>query len=229
MKRIIAVLTIVLFVAVIMSCSDKSRQGKRRRLSDNGKSLFFTDRRPFDRELINQDISRLGDAISHNPKDARLRVARGFIYAALTDFKRAILDFEEAVRLDPNINTAVIYGPWESAINYLLALAYWQNGYLMEAIKHFSIVIDNNSNHAQSLFYRGMAFLEAGDRTAAIKDIEAALVLKKEGMYGQALDEIKGHGGRETIFASYVICFQSSKPPQSRPFGYIWEIQHQVQ
>jgi len=228
MKRTIAVLTIVLLAATIMSCGDQSSQGKRRHLSDTGKSVFFTDRRPFDRELIDEDISRLSDAISQNPEDARLRVARGFIYAALTDFKRAIPDFEEAAQLDPNINTADPYGPKENPIIYLLALTYWQNGHLAEAIKHFSIVIDKNPNHARSHFYRGMVFLEAGDRATAIKDIEAALTFQNESIYKQAFDEIKDQSGHEKIFASYIICFHANKPPQSRPFGYVWEIQHQV-
>ena len=228
MKRAIEVLTIFLLVATVMSCSDRSSQGKRRHLSDTGKSLFFTDRRPFDRELIDEDISRLSDAISASPKDARLWVARGFIHAALTDFKRAIFDLEEAARLDPNTDTADRYGQKENAVVYLLALAYWQNGQPAEAIKHFSIVIDTNPSHALSRFYRGMASLEAGDRAGALKDIEAALSLQKESMYEQVLGEIKGQGGREAIFASYVICFHPNKPPQSRPFGYVWEILHQV-
>jgi len=228
MKRAIEILTIFLLVATVMSCSDRSSHGKRRHLSDTGKSVFFTDRRPFDRKLIDEDISRLSKAISENPKDARLWVARGFIHAALTDFKRAISDFEEAARLDPNTDTADPYGPKKSAVLYLLALAYWQNGQPAEAIKHFSIVIDRNPSHARSRFYRGMASLEAGNRANAIKDIEAALSLQKESMYEQVLGEIKGQGGQEAIFASYVICFHPNKPPQNRPFGYIWEIQHQV-
>lgn len=228
MKKDIIVLTIFLIVATVMSCGERSSQGKQRYLSDTGKSVFFTDSRLFDRELIDEDISRLSDAISETPRDARLRVARGFIYAALTDFKRAISDFEEAARLDPNTDTADPYGPNENAVIYLLALAYWQNGQPAEAIEHFSIVIDTNPSHARSCFYRGMASLEAGNRATAIKDIEAALSLQKESMYEQVLGEIKGQGGREAIFASYVICFHPNNPPQSRPFGYVWEIQLQV-
>lgn len=229
MRNAITVFIVVLLMATSMSCSDRSSQGKQRHLSNTGKSVFFTDRRPFDYKLINADINRLSDAISENPKDARLRVARGFIYAALTDFKRAIPDFEEAAQLDPNTNTADPYGPKENAAVYLLALACWQNGHTTEAIKHFSTVIDKNPSHARSRFYRGMAFLEAGDSTAAIKDIETALTLQKESMYEQVLSEIKGQDVREEIFASYVICFYSNKPPQSRPFGYVWEIQHRAQ
>lgn len=229
MKKTIKILTVLILVAIAISCSNRSSKGERRHLSDTGKYLFFTDRRPFDRDLIDEDISRLSNAITENPKDARLRVARGFIYAALTDFKRAIPDFEEAVQMNPNTETADPYGPKENSVVYLLALAYWQNGQPVEAIKHFSSVIDKNPNYDKVRFYRGMAFLEKGDRPSAITDIEAALALQKETMYKQVLNKIKGKAGGEAIFASYVMCFHSNKPPQSRPFGYIWEIQHEVQ
>ena len=99
---------------------------------------------------------------------------------------------------------------------------------LIEAIKYFSVVIEKNPSYARSHFYRGMAYLEAGDGAKAIKDIEMAQTIQKDDLYEQVLGEIRGQVGRESIFATFVICFQSGNPPQSRPFGYVWEIQHPV-
>lgn len=221
------VLIMVLTIAVT-GCN-QSPDGKRRKLSDTGKSVFFTDRRPFDRKLIDEDIQRLTEAISQSPQTSRLLVARGFIYAALTDFQKAIRDFEQAAAIDPNTDTADLRGPKKNGVHYLLALAHWQNGNLNEAIKYFSSVIEQNSDHARSRFYRGLASLEAGKPITTLEDIQAALSMENERMYAQVLSEIKGErSSQRSIFASYVISFHANKPPQSRPFGYVWQIQHEV-
>jgi len=214
--------------ATITSCDSESGGARRRHLSDTGKSVFFTDHRGLDRKLVDEDIQRLTEAISGSPEDARLFVARGFSYAALTEFTKAIADFETATRLNPNIDTANPYGPEKNGVDYLIALADWQNGFPEKAVGHFSSVVDSNPNYARALFYRGLASLEAGNRSAAIKDVEAAARHDSERMYQQVLDELQGAKGRERIFASYVMCFHSNKPPQNRPFGYVWEIQHEV-
>jgi len=212
----------------IASCDAESGGAKRRHLSDTGKSVFFTDHRGLDRELVDEDIQRLTEGISGDPKNARLFVSRGFIYAALTEFTKAIADFEEAARLNPNTDTANPYGPDNNGVQFLIALAKWQNGFPEMAMGHFSSVVDSNPNYARVLFYRGLASLEAGNRASAIKDIEAASRQDSERIYQQVLDELRGAKGSERIFASYVMCFHSNKPPQSRPFGYVWEIQHQA-
>ena len=216
------------FGATLTSCDAGGGGAKRRHLSNTGRSVFFTDRRGLDRELVDEDIQRLTDAISDSPEDSRLLVARGFIHAALTDFTKAIEDFEEATRLNPNTDAANPNGPDKNSVEYLLALAHWQNGLPEKAVGHFSAVVQSNPTYARALFYRGLASLEAGDRATALRDVEAAARQDSERMYQKVLDELKGAKGRERIFASYVMCFHSNKPPQNRPFGYVWEIQHQV-
>ena len=218
----------LIVAAALAGCDAGGGGAKRRYLSDTGKSVFFTDHRGLDREIVDQDIQRLTEAISGSPEDARLFVARGFIYAALTEFSKAIEDFEKAGRFNPNTDTANPYGPEKNGVDYLLGLAYWQNGSPEKGMGYFSSVVDSNPNYARALFYRGLASLEAGDKTAATKDVEAAAKQDSERMYQQVLDELRGAKGKERIFASYVMCFHSNKPPQNRPFGYVWEIQHQV-
>lgn len=221
----------LLCVIAIVGCDRAVGDRNRRILTDSGKSVFFTDHRPFDRKLIDEDVRRLSDAISASPQDARLFVARGFLYAALTEFDNAIRDFEQAAQIAPNTDTGDPLGPKKNGAQYLLALAHWQNGSATKAIEHFSLVVGKNPDHAASRFYHGMASLEAGNRAAAVKDIEAALGLNDpicQRMCQQVLSELKGERVRERILGSYVVCLHSNKPPQSRPFGYVWEIKHEV-
>jgi tetratricopeptide (TPR) repeat protein len=219
---------ITILTIAVANCN-QSPDGKKRKLSDTGKRVFFTDRRPFDRKLIDEDIQRLTEAISQSPQTSRLLVARGFIYAALTDFQKAIRDFEQAAAIDPSTDIADPRGPKKNGVHYLLALAHWQNGNLNEAIKYFSSVIQQNPDHARSRFYRGLASLEAGKVITTLDDIQTAISMENERMYAQVLSEIKGErSSKESIFASYVISFHANKPPQNRPFGYVWEIQHKV-
>jgi tetratricopeptide (TPR) repeat protein len=190
--------------------------------------VFFTDRRLFDQDLINEDIERLTAAIAQNPRDARLFVARGFIYAALTKFANAIPDFQQAARLDPEVSIASPYGPEKSAVVYLTALAYWQNGDPKTAIDMFSRVVSSNPRFHRAFFYRGLARIEAGDRVGGAQDIVAASNLNGDVIYQKALDQIKGVKTDDEVYATYVMCFYSNKPPESRPFGYVWEIQHEI-
>lgn len=197
-------------------------------LSNTAKSNFFTDRRPFDIELINEDINRLTNAISSNPSDSRIIVARGFIYAALNEFDSAIADLARAANINPNTDTADPYGPGKNGVHYLLGLAYWQSGKARKAVSHFSKVLSANPKHSRSYYYRGMAKLALGNRLGAINDIEQANKLVNEPYYAQTLHELRGQRSRERIFGTYVLCFHPNKPPQSRPFGYVWEIRHEV-
>jgi tetratricopeptide (TPR) repeat protein len=217
----------VIALLTVVSCRDNGGFRKRE-LSDTGKSVFFTDRRPFDQDLINEDIERLTTGIARSPRDARLLVARGFIYAALTKFAKAIPDFDEAARLDPQVSIESPYGPDKSGVTYLTALAYWQNGSPGKGIDLFSQVLAANPRFDRAFFYRGLARNEVGDRTNAIQDVSAAARLNGDTIYQKALDQLRGVKSDEDIYATYFICFYANRPPENRPFGYVWEIQHEI-
>lgn len=197
-------------------------------LSNTARANFFTDRRPFDIQLIEEDISGLTDAISSHPRDSRLLVARGFIYAALNEFDDAIADLERAADIEPNTDTADRYGPDKNSVHYLLALAYWQGGAAGEAIAAFSKVLSANPEYSPGYYYRGMAKLAVGDTSGAINDIEQAKNLGNKPHYAETLQQLRGQRSRGRILATYVSCFHPNKAPQSRPFGYVWEITHEV-
>lgn len=64
------------------------------------------------RDLVNkgkpaEGIALLADAIQKEPKNAAYYNARGFGYYLAKDFKKAIQDFDEAIRLKPNYLNAV--------------------------------------------------------------------------------------------------------------------------
>jgi len=137
-------------------------------------------------------------------------------------------DFKKAASINPDTDTADPYGPGENGVYYLFALAYWQNGELKKAIPNFSNVLFANPKYSRGYYYRGMAKLALGDRSGTIKDIEQANNLANESYYTQTLNELRGQRSRERIFGTYVLCFHPNKPPQNRPFGYVWEIRHEV-
>jgi tetratricopeptide (TPR) repeat protein len=240
MKRLITIAIGIIAVVVavfVFSPQNQLQGGSRRYISDIGRAHFFTDNRPFDKNLVDEDINILTNSLAKNPNDVQSLVSRGFIYAALTDFDGAMSDFQKAVKIDPNADTGDPYAPIKNQVYYLLALTEWQSGRTQDAVKDFSRVIEADGTHARTYFYRGMASLELGDRSSAVKDIEAASRMDNPAggypdpmavAYPGILDEIEGRPVRERIVSSYVMCFLSNKPPQLRPFGYVWEIQHKV-
>jgi len=197
-------------------------------LSTTAKSVFFTDKRPFDINLISEDIDRFTRGLVSSPENSRLLVARGFIYAALNEFDRAIGDLELAAEINPNTNIAVPYGPGRNGVYYLLALAYWQSGKPEEAIYFFSKVLDADPRHSNSYFYRGMAKLASGNRPGAILDVEEASKLFGNSLYADTLRELGGEYSGERLSSTYITCFLVNQLSQGRPFGYTWEIRNEV-
>lgn len=102
-------------------------------LSGTAKSVFFTDGRGYDRRIVNEDLQKISAAIKANPNKAQLFVARGFIYATLHKYSRAISDFEKAEKIDHKVD---INCAERSSIYYLLTMAHKAYGNRKETFKY---------------------------------------------------------------------------------------------
>lgn len=127
-KRKIVVILFLITTTILIGCEGG--------LSNIEKSVFFTDRRGFDREIVNEDLHKLSDAIKSNPNNAELFVARGFIYAALHKYTDAISDFELAAKIDSDVD---IRCSKHSSIYYLLTLVHRAQGNMTEAYKYYDM------------------------------------------------------------------------------------------
>jgi len=121
---------------------------------------------PDEREAADQAIRDLSAAIALNPT-ANAHVYRGIGYAGLGEYDRAIADYNEAIRLEPD------------APLYLVArgLAYYGKGDYDWAIADYSQALRLDPNLAAAYNNRGVAYDDKGDYDRAIADYTQALRL----------------------------------------------------
>jgi tetratricopeptide (TPR) repeat protein len=101
------------------------------------------------------------------PNLARRYYNRGVLHSAKDDNDRAIVDYSEAIRLDPTL-----YPP---RINR--GLIYFDNSDYGRAITDFSEAIRLNPKQALAFFNRGYVYAVQGDTTRAIADLSEAIRL----------------------------------------------------
>lgn len=80
-------------------------------------------------------------------------------------FNKAILLFNEALRLQPNLKE----------VNYQAALAEYNLKEYEKAIPYFTAEIKNNAQHINSYIYRGISKYKTGHPSSAIKDLNRAI------------------------------------------------------
>jgi tetratricopeptide (TPR) repeat protein len=126
---------------------------------------------------------------------------RGNAYYGKKDYNRAILDYDQAIRLNPNhasafSNRGAAYarkGDYDQAIqNYDEAIrlkpdhadafsnrgvAYARKGDYDQAIQNYDEAIRLNPNHANALYDRGNAYRRKGDYDRAIQNYDEAIHL----------------------------------------------------
>ena len=95
---------------------------------------------------------------------------RGLAYSQKTDVDRAIGDYDQVVRLDPNNGAAFINR----------GLAYRQKGNYDRAIQDFDQAIIINPNSAAVYNERGMTYRQHGDVDRAIADFDQAIRLNPD-------------------------------------------------
>jgi tetratricopeptide (TPR) repeat protein len=124
---------------------------------------------------------------------------RGVAYKLKGEYERALLDYEQAIRLNPvNANAynnrGIVYrikGDYDRAIAdydeaislkhgdfpaayYNRALAYTDKGNYDLALRDFDVVMQFNSRNALALYARGLTLFKKGDVEAGKIDIRAA-------------------------------------------------------
>ena len=92
---------------------------------------------------------------------------RGLAYAGKGDFERAILDFEQAIELDPT---------YAKAYNNR-GIIHVKNNALDPAVRDFDKAIELDPGYAQAYKNRGIAYKKKGNADQAIRDREKAVEL----------------------------------------------------
>jgi tetratricopeptide (TPR) repeat protein len=110
-------------------------------------------------------LDRAGSQTAHNGAIALAN--RGMAYQNKGDLDRAITDFSEAIRIDPE------FPNW----HYARAIQYGNKGDLDRAIADFSEAIRLRPNTAAYLNERGRAYEKIGDLAKALIDFRTALSL----------------------------------------------------
>ena len=102
---------------------------------------------------------------------------RGTAYYGKGDHDRAIQDYKEAIRLNPQ----------DASAFYNRGLAYSRKGLQDRAIQDYSEALRLNPSHASALYARGLAFYESGNLDRAILDFALPVELHPSHSYYQII------------------------------------------
>lgn len=162
-------------------------------------------------------IEDFNQAIQHNQDFALLaHYRRGLLYSELGEEKKAIDDYREYLRLDPemtaatrfkiknlNFNNQISCPKQKVTEDYLQTIeispqdaeAYTQRGKLRSwlgdyegAIKDFTQAIKQNPDYAEAYYYRGLNQNDSGDKIKAIEDFTRAI--EKNPVFAEAYFEL---------------------------------------
>jgi len=93
---------------------------------------------------------------------------RGFAYAELGDYRRAIGDYDQALQIDLYV----------AEVNYNRGLAYYYLGEYHRAIEDYDRALRLKSGYTKAYYNRGNAYLDLGEYHRAIEDYDRALRLR---------------------------------------------------
>lgn len=149
---------------------------------------------------IQKAIDYFSQTLQQTPNFVRARILRGSLYLQQQNLEDAIKDFSEAIRLEPknpellvdrgiaymqpgqdnalamtDFQSAIALEPANPNYHYLLGLAFAANEDYEKAIEAFTIALQLQSDHVESMVSRGDARRSAKDFTGALFDYSAAL------------------------------------------------------
>ncbi|MDH5379792.1 MAG: tetratricopeptide repeat protein [Cyclobacteriaceae bacterium] len=169
------------------------------------KAFLFRQREQYDSALY-----YFNDYIQKNPKDtaAYSLIIRGKLQILLENHDEALVDFQNALNLDPvqesfyyykfmahfekrdfdnaitQINKAINLNPSFYGYYFYKGNTFFEMGKYQPAIEQYSLALDLNVNNADIYYHRGMAEQAMKNITEAISDYNAAIAYNdKDGTY----------------------------------------------
>jgi tetratricopeptide (TPR) repeat protein len=115
--------------------------------------------------------SQTSVSVSTTPlQTANEYLMRGDTFSATQDYSHAILDYDQAIRLNPN---------FAEAYNNRGYANYWSGNY-DQAIADYSRAIELRPAYAYAYSNRGAAYMASGHSSQAISDFDRALALQPD-------------------------------------------------
>lgn len=155
-------------------------------------------------DLAIEDAKRIALLDPGNPYAS---IIRGIVSFKQGQLDEAIQHFDSGVRtsVEYSANALMVYDqiirdhPELGAAHHARAIAYYQSGRFLDAIREFDVVLTASANDSQAQYDRGMTYARLGKYGDAIKDFEDALVnghtFKTTVLSGEQLNRISPTSG----------------------------------
>jgi hypothetical protein len=130
------------------------------------------------------EIQKLNIKLQQNPNDAIAFYNRGQLFARNGDFSRAVIDFDQAIRLDPNNAAAFNNRCW----------ARGASGDLDLALKDCNEALRLRPDFADALDSRGLVYLKLNLNGNAVADYDASLRLRPNqasSLFGRGIGKVR--------------------------------------
>ncbi len=109
-------------------------------------------------------------------EDARLTYrGMGIAHMGMGDYADAVADLEQALKLSSGIPEDIDYD-----INYYLAVAYYKNGQITEALDRYTAIIALKPEEADAYYLRGCVYMYQGNFDMAMADFDKNIELAPE-------------------------------------------------
>ena len=184
---------------VAMSHHLLEHKGPRLMLAVSFILLVYYSVSAYERNMVWKDeITLWNDVVEKSPNNARAYNNRGNIYAKKGDYVRALIDFDQAVRIDPRFGDA-----YNNRGNVHLFQRQYKKA-LVDFTRALKVNPSSLPNLAIVYYNRGTAYLHGGDYEKAIDDFSQALsidpnyqaaysnrgvILSKMGKYDKAISD----------------------------------------
>lgn len=134
---------------------------------ENARKLLVHAAKLAKQGLVGKAIEQLSHAISMNPEDPELYIARAEVYGMMREDANALADYSTAVRVRPK----------DASIHNRRGFFLLSRNEHTRALKEFSAAIELNSKSPQAFNNRGLVYLSISQPEKAIADFGQAVKL----------------------------------------------------